>query len=80
LLIPYEYQRIEHFYEPDFIVKLKNGITLLLKIKGYEDDQDKAKHNTAKCWISAVNNWGRLGRWDLLVCKNPNELRFNSRV
>jgi type III restriction enzyme len=80
LLIPYEYQRIEHCYEPDFIVKLKNGITMLLEIKGYEDDQDKAKHNTAKRWISAVNNWGKLGKWDFMVCRNPNEVGEEMRI
>ena len=65
---------VDHNYEPDFLVKLANGITLLLEIKGFEDDQTKAKHNAAKRWVSAVNNWGQLSRWELHVCRNPQVL------
>jgi type III restriction enzyme len=72
--IPYEFQGIDHNYEPDFLVRLQNNVTLILEIKGYEDAQDKAKHDAAKRWVSAVNNWGQLRRWDFHVCKNPQLL------
>ena len=72
--IPYEFQGIDHKYEPDFLVRLQNNITLILEIKGYEDAQDKAKHDAAKRWVSAVNNWGQLGVWDFHVCRNPQLL------
>ena len=36
LSIPYEHQGITHSYEPDFIVRLKNGINVLLETKGYK--------------------------------------------
>lgn len=74
LTIPYEYEGITHYYEPDYIVRLANETNLLLEIKGYEDDQTKAKHQGARRWISAVNHWAQLGRWDFLVCHNPHEL------
>jgi type III restriction enzyme len=74
LAIPYEYLDVEHTYEPDYLVKLANGVTLLLEIKGEEDNRDKAKHDAARRWISAVNNWGQLGSWDLHVCHNPQTL------
>lgn len=74
LLIPYEYQGVDHSYEPDFLVRLKNDTTLILEIKGYEDDLTKAKHNAAKRWVSAVNNWGELGVWSFHVCRNPQVL------
>jgi type III restriction enzyme len=35
---------------------------LLLEIKGEEDNRDKAKHDAARRWISAVNNWVAVGR------------------
>ena len=41
--IPYEYTEVPHSYEPDFIVRLKNDVHLILEIKGYEDDQELAK-------------------------------------
>jgi len=72
--IPYEYLSVSHHYEPDYLVRLTDGRTLILEIKGYEDDQDKAKHAAAKRWVSAVNNWGRLGQWDFHVCKDPQVL------
>jgi type III restriction enzyme len=74
LVIPYEYLGVDHSYEPDFLVKLSNDLTVLLEIKGYEDDQTKAKHNAAKRWVSAVNNWGPLEKWVFYVCKNPQLL------
>jgi type III restriction enzyme len=65
---------ISHGYTPDFVVRLRNELTLILEIKGYEDDQDRAKHQAAKRWIKAVNNWGQLGQWDFHVCKDPQML------
>ena len=74
--IPYEYTGVSHSFEPDFIVKLKNDVHLILEIKGYEDDQELAKYAGARRWVSAVNNWGGdLGKWDFHVCKDPQRLR-----
>ena len=75
LLIPYEYQGVDHGYEPDFLVKLANDVTVILEIKGFEDDQAKAKHNAAQRWVSAVNNWAELGQWRFHVCRNPQLLQ-----
>jgi type III restriction enzyme len=47
---------------------------VILEIKGYEDDVIKAKHDAAKRWVAAVNNWGQLGRWMFHVCRNPQLL------
>lgn len=74
LFIPYDYQGVDHNYEPDFLVRLAPGVTLVLEIKGYEDDEIKAKHGAAKRWVSAVNNWGQLGKWMFHVCRNPQML------
>ena len=82
LSIPYEHQGITHIYKPDFIVRLVNGVNLLLEIKGYERDLERAKYAGAKRWVSAVNNWNRAklgdaeqrGPWAFHVCKNPQRL------
>ena len=74
VLIPYEYMDIDHSYEPDFLVRLANGVTAVLEIKGFEDDQDKAKHTAAKRWVTAVNNWGQLGSWVFHACYKPQLL------
>ena len=72
--IPYELYGEAHVYEPDFIVRLRNGVNVVLEIKGKSLDDTDAKHQAAKRWVSAVNHWGRLGEWDFLVCRNPQAL------
>jgi len=77
LVIPYEYLDSEHTYEPDFLVRLTNGLQLLLEIKGYEvhnPEQTNAKHGAAKRWIQAVNNLGDFGMWEFLVVRELDEL------
>lgn len=44
---------------------------MILETKGEEDDQDRAKHQAARRWVTAINNWGRLGVWDFVVCRDP---------
>ena len=72
--IPYEYTDISHSYEPDFIVRLKNEVNLIVEIKGHETEQDRAKHEGARRWVSAVNNWNELGQWGFHVCRDPQLL------
>jgi type III restriction enzyme len=74
LTILYEYMGIDHAYEPDFLVRLSNGVTVVLEIKGFEDDQTKAKHTTANRWVEAVNNWSQLRGWAFHICRNPQLL------
>ena len=74
LTIAYEYDGGSLHYEPDFLVRLINGLTLVLETKGYQPNQDGAKHDAARKWTSAVNNWGQMGTWDFHVCYNPHTL------
>lgn len=72
--IPYEYLGSSHHYTPDFLVRMKDDSTLILEIKGQEDEIDRAKHEAAKRWVKAVNNWGKLGKWHFHVNKDPQLL------
>lgn len=74
LLIPYEFQGVDHTYEPDFIVRLKNGLKVMLEVKGFEDAQTTAKHHAARRWVNAVNNAKEHGRWHFHVNRDPNLL------
>ncbi|MBN8477145.1 BPTD_3080 family restriction endonuclease [Sulfuritalea sp.] len=74
LSIPYEYFGIAHSYFPDFLVRLTNGLSLLLEIKGEEREMDRAKHQAARRWVSAVNHWGRLGTWAFHACRDPQKV------
>lgn len=72
--IPYEYLGVSYHYEPDYLVRLANDVTLVVEIKGMETAQDKAKHQAAKRWVDAVNNWGKLGKWAFHVNRDPQVL------
>jgi type III restriction enzyme len=61
--IDYEFNGSQHSYIPDFLVKLKNGKNLILEVKGFEDEQARAKHEAAKRWCDAVSGWGEMGKW-----------------
>ena len=44
-------------------------------MKGFHGEKEDHKFQAAKRWVSAVNNWGRMGRWAFHVCKNPDSLK-----
>jgi type III restriction enzyme len=85
LTIPYEWHGVEHSYEPDYLVRLTPPAadaaapTVVLEIKGMLTEQDKAKHEAARRWVAAVNNWGKLGRWAFHVCRDPQMLERELR-
>lgn len=72
--IPYELYGNPHVYEPDFIVRLPNSLSVVTEIKGQQHQDTDAKHEAAKRWVAAVNHWARLGEWDFLVCRDPQRL------
>ena len=72
--IPYELYGEPHAYEPDFIVRLTNGVNVVLEVKGRSLEDADAKHQAATRWVTAVNHWGRLGEWVFLVCRDPQWL------
>ena len=73
--IDYEFNGSQHTYLPDFLVKLKSGTTLILEVKGYEDEQTRAKHEAAKRWCAAVSAWGEMGEWKFDVCRDPKTIK-----
>jgi type III restriction enzyme len=58
-------------YRPDYLVRLKNGVTLVLEVKGQDDDKNKAKRAALDEWIKAVNADGRFGEWAWDVIFQP---------
>ena len=50
-------------YVPDFLVRLTNGKTLVLEIKGQDSPQNRAKREALKEWVAAVNAVGVFGGW-----------------
>ena len=72
--IPYEFMGVSHGFFPDFIVRLKDGKQVVLEVKGLIDEREKSKFEAAKRWCSAVNNWGKMGRWLFHAAKDPDQL------
>ncbi len=60
---------------PDFIVRLVNGKTLALEIKGEDGPQQKAKRDALAEWVSAVNAEGGFGVWTSDVVFEPARVR-----
>src|SRR5690606_36418492 len=74
LHIPYEFSGVEHTYEPDFVVRLRSGVNVILEVKGFEDAQTTAKHHAARRWVGAVNNAKEHGEWRFHLCRDPQVL------
>ena len=73
--IKYMYNGVLHDYWPDFLIRLKNGITLVLEIKGVDSDQNRTKRRYLGEWTNVVNKDGRYGTWAWDVAFHPAEVR-----
>ncbi len=71
--IPYLHAGGDHEYFPDFLVRLNNGVTLILEPKGH-DELEGIKVQAAERWVSAVNADGRYGDWRYALVHNMNEI------
>lgn len=74
LEIPYLYFGTTYRYRPDFVVRLENGLIVLLEGKGDPDEKDDAKATAARRWVEAVNTWGGLGKWEHSICYDAGTL------
>ena len=77
--LPYDYAGAEHAYEPDFIVRVRGGGSVVVEIKGlkgelHDPNMVTAKNEASKKWVAAVNNARKYGRWGFEICRNLAEL------
>lgn len=61
--IIYTHEGVVRQYVPDFLIKLDNGKTLVLEIKGQDSAQNRAKRLALVNWCKAVNDLGEYGEW-----------------
>jgi len=71
--IPYLYNGQLHSYIPDFIVRLDNGVRLVLETKGHDPLED-VKTQAAERWVRAVNAEGSFGEWRYEISHAMNEI------
>ncbi|MCW1383924.1 DEAD/DEAH box helicase family protein [Novosphingobium sp. KCTC 2891] len=69
--IHYLWQGSRRRYIPDFLVRLENGKTLALEIKGTDNQQNKAKREALDEWVRAINSAGGFGQWSWDVAFDP---------
>jgi len=72
--ISYLWQGSRRRYLPDFIVRLHNGLSLALEIKGEDTPQNRAKRAALSEWTEAVNGHGGFGVWACDVAFKPAEV------
>ena len=72
--VHYLFQGGVHKYRPDFLIRLTNGLRLVLEVKGQSTDQDRTKREFLAEWIEAVNEDGGFGRWACAVSFSPSDL------
>ena len=56
---------------PDYLIKLSNGKTLVLEIKGQDSQQNQAKRAALDLWVKSVNAKGGFGVWCWDVAFEP---------
>lgn len=60
------------------LIRVKLGDSLeasvILEVKGYEDEQDRSKNQAVRRWVDAVNHHGGFGVWVLAECRSPYSL------
>jgi type III restriction enzyme len=61
-------------FVPDFLIRLANGKTLVLEIKGVDSDQNRAKRAALEVWVKGVNAWGGFGVWCWDVAFEPAQV------
>jgi type III restriction enzyme len=61
-------------FRPDFLVRLTNGATLVLEVKGQDSAQNRAKRQALDEWVRAVNGQGGFGCWRRDVSRQPADV------
>jgi len=72
--IVYNYKGVIRKYWPDFLVKLTNGVFLILETKGKDDEINRIKRDFLNEWVKAVNTHGGFGKWAWAVSRHPSDL------
>ena len=63
LEVSYVHRGVVRRYLPDFVIRLRSGVTLVLEVKGEPKELDRSKWAYMKDWVAAVNSHGGFGPW-----------------
>lgn len=73
--VRYLFDGIESIYWPDFIVRLKNNMMLILEIKGMKNERNSAKKTRLDEWVELVNGHGEFGTWISDIAYDKSEIK-----
>ena len=73
--ITYTFKGIIHKFRPDYLVRLTNGKTLVLEVKGQDNQEQQTKREFLSEWVRAVNNHGGFGIWASDVSRHPKDVQ-----
>jgi type III restriction enzyme len=73
--VRYLYRGSSRNFVPDYLIRLNNGKTLVLEVKGQDSEQNRAKRAAMAVWIKAVNEQGGFGQWRFEVVFEPAKIR-----
>jgi type III restriction enzyme len=72
--ITYSFKGIIHKFRPDYLVRLTKGRTLILEVKGQDDQQNQTKREFLSEWVRAVNGHSGFGEWTADVSRHPKDV------
>ncbi|WP_333688087.1 BPTD_3080 family restriction endonuclease [Methylococcus capsulatus] len=73
--VRYLYRGSSRNFVPDYLIRLSNGKTLVLEVKGRDSERNRAKRAAMEIWVKAVNEQGGFGRWCFSVVFEPARMR-----
>ncbi|WP_367027457.1 hypothetical protein ABZN20_09395 [Methylococcus sp. ANG] len=73
--VRYLYRGSSRNFVPDYLIRLNNGKTLVLEVKGQDSERNRAKRAAMDIWIQAVNEQGGFGQWCFDVVFEPAKMR-----
>jgi len=72
--VAYIFEGTFHKFRPDFLIRLTDGSTLIVEVKGEDSERDRTKRRYLAEWIEAVNGHGGFGMWRSGVALSPSDL------
>ena len=72
--IVYVFDGVVRKYRPDFLIRLKSGLMLVLEVKGQDSPQNQAKRAAFDEWARAVTQHGGFGAWTWAVSRTPSDV------
>lgn len=72
--ITYVFNGVVKKFRPDFLIRLVNGTTLVLEVKGKDTQDNRTKREFLAEWVRGVNSHGGFGAWASDVSFAPDDL------